>query len=278
VGRIIRVFLSGALALLPIVVTILVTLWLGSIVATYAGPGSFLGNLITSVGLNISGSSHVAYFIGLGIILVLIFLLGLAVESGLRNWISNSFDWFMMRIPLVSNVYDISKRFVAIMDRSGEEDSLKSMSPVWCFFGGEGSAGVLALMPSHEPVSIGETSYVPVLVPFAPVPFGGALIYVPQDWVRPAEGGVEKLVNVYVSMGVTPPQGIPPGGVPAGIFTKGAISAGGIPASGSAVVSEAADVESDTGIPESAPVTTKKPAPRKRARKGAAKTEPSGGG
>ncbi len=269
-GRIIRVFLSGALALLPIVVTILVTLWLGSIVATYAGPGSFLGNLITSVGLNISGSSHVAYFIGLGIILVLIFLLGLAVESGLRNWISNSFDWFMMGIPLVSNVYDISKRFVAIMDRSGEEDSLKSMSPVWCFFGGEGSAGVLALMPSHEPVSIGETSYVPVLVPFAPVPFGGALIYVPQDWVRPAEGGVEKLVNVYVSMGVTPPEGIPPGGVPAGIFTKGAmpagaIPAGAIPARGSAVVSEAADVESDTATPEGAPVATKKPAPRKRA-------------
>lgn len=269
-GRIIRVFLSGALALLPIVVTIVVTLWLGSLVATYAGPGSFLGNLITSVGLNVSRSSQVAYFIGLGIILVLIFLLGLAVESGLRNWISNSFDWFMTRIPLVSNVYDISKRFVAIMDRSGEEDSLKSMSPVWCFFGGEGSAGVLALMPSHEPVSIGETSYVPVLVPFAPVPFGGALIYVPQDWVRPAEGGVEKLVNVYVSMGVTPPEGIPPGGVPAGIFTKGAMAAGAIPtgavpAGGSAVVSEAADVESDTATPEGAPVATKKPASRKRA-------------
>ena len=110
----------------------------------------------------------------------------------------------------------------------------------------------------------------PVLVPFAPVPFGGALIYVPQDWVRPAEGGVEKLVNVYVSMGVTPPEGIPPGGVPAGIFTKGAmpagaIPAGAIPARGSAVVSEAADVESDTATPEGAPVATKKPAPRKRA-------------
>ena len=212
-GRIFRVFLSGALALLPIVVTVLVTAWLGSLVATYAGPGSFLGNLITHLGLNLSGSSHVAYFIGLGIILVLIFLLGLAVESGLRNWISSSFDWFMMRIPLVSNVYDISKRFVAMMDRGDGEDSLKGMSPVWCFFGGEGSAATLALMPSHEPVVIGEKSYVPVLVPFAPVPFGGALVYVPREWVRPADGGVERLVNVYLSMGVTPPKGLPAGGV-----------------------------------------------------------------
>ena len=208
-GRIIRIFLSGVLALLPIMVTVIVTAWLGSLVASYAGPGSFLGNLITSLGLNISGSSLIAYFIGLGIILGLIFLLGLLVELGLRTWVSNSFDWFMSRIPLVSNVYDVSKRFVAIMDRGGEEDSLKSMSPVWCFFGGEGSAAVLALMPSHEPVTIGTQSYVSVLVPSAPVPFGGALIYVPLEWVKPAEGGVERLMNVYVSMGVTPPEGIP---------------------------------------------------------------------
>ncbi|HUU67189.1 MAG TPA: DUF502 domain-containing protein, partial [Methyloceanibacter sp.] len=123
-------------------------------------------------------------------------------------------DWLMMRIPLVSNVYDLSKRFVAIVDRGGDEDSFKSMQPVWCFFGGEGSAAVLALMPSHEPVEIGEHSYVAVLVPSAPVPFGGALIYVPADWIRPAEGGVERLMNVYVSMGVTPPANLPAGAKP----------------------------------------------------------------
>jgi uncharacterized membrane protein len=185
VGRILRVFLSGVLALLPIMVTVIVTAWVGSLVASYAGPGSFLGNLITSLGLNLSGSSTIAYFIGLGIIVGLIFVLGLAVEAGLRSWISNSFDWLMMRIPLVSNVYDLSKRFVAIMDRGGEEDSLKSM--------------------------IGEHSYVPVLIPSAPVPFGGALIYVPSQWIKPAEGGVERLMNVYVSMGVTPPKGLSSG-------------------------------------------------------------------
>ena len=114
----------------------------------------------------------------------------------------------MMRIPLVSNIYDLSKRFVAIVDR-GDQGDLKSMSPVWCFFGGEGSAAVLALMPSHQPVAIGEHNYLGILVPSAPVPFGGALIYVPASWVKPAEGGVERLMNVYVSMGVTPPVAMP---------------------------------------------------------------------
>jgi len=214
VGRIVRIFLSGVLALLPIMVTVIVTAWVASLVASYAGPGSFLGNLITSLGLNVYGSSTVAYFIGLGIILGVIFVLGLLVESGLRSWIARSFDLLMMRIPLVSNVYDLSKRFVAIMDRGEDDDSLKSMSPVWCFFGGEGSAAVLALMPSHEPVQIGEHSYLAVLVPSAPVPFGGALIYMPTDWIRPAEGGVERLMNVYVSMGVTPPANMSAAGKP----------------------------------------------------------------
>jgi uncharacterized membrane protein len=213
-GRILRIFLSGVLALLPIMVTVIVTAWVASLVASYAGPGSFLGNLITSLGLNVYGSTTVAYFIGLGIILGVIFVLGLLVESGLRTWISNSFDWLMSSIPLVSNVYDLSKRFVAIVDRGGDEDSFKSMQPVWCFFGGEGSAAVLALMPSSEPVAIGEHSYLAVLVPSAPVPFGGALIYVPSDWIRPAEGGVERLMNVYVSMGVTPPKGMPGAATP----------------------------------------------------------------
>jgi uncharacterized membrane protein len=212
VGRILRTFLAGVLALLPIAVTVFVTIWVGSLVASYAGPGSFIGGLITalgtSLGLNIEPSSTTAYLLGLAIILGAIFLLGLLVESGLRSFISDSFDWLMARIPLVSNIYDLSKRFVAIVDR-GDQGDLKSMSPVWCFFGGEEGAAVLALMPSHQPVAIGEHSYLGVLVPSAPVPFGGALIYVPANWVKPAEGGVERLMNVYVSMGVTPPIAIP---------------------------------------------------------------------
>jgi uncharacterized membrane protein len=35
------------------------------------------------------------------------------------------------------------------------------------------------------------------------------VIYVPQDWVKPADGSVKRLMNVYVSMGVTPPLSKP---------------------------------------------------------------------
>ena len=45
-----------------------------------------------------------------------------------------------------------------------------------------------------------------MLVPSAPVPVGGCLVYVPVEWVRPADFGVEALMSIYVSMGVTTPQ------------------------------------------------------------------------
>lgn len=210
-GRIARIFFAGLLVLLPILVTVIVTVWIAQLIESYAGPGSMIGRLIVLLGLNLVSSATGAYFLGFLIILGCIFALGLVVETRLRPWVQNSLDALMMRIPLVSNVYDLSKRFVSLVDRGGDSDSFKTMSPVWCFFGGEGGAAVLGLMPSPEPVIIGEHSYLGLLVPSAPVPFGGALIYVPADWIKPAEGGVERLMNVYVSMGVTPPMSMPGG-------------------------------------------------------------------
>jgi uncharacterized membrane protein len=47
-----------------------------------------------------------------------------------------------------------------------------------------------------------------VLVPTAPVPIGGGLLYVPVDWVTPADVGAEGLTSIYVSMGITSHQHI----------------------------------------------------------------------
>jgi uncharacterized membrane protein len=204
-ARIARIFLAGLLGLLPIVVTAAVIGWLVSFIYGYVGPKSWLGGVLTSLGLTINDEAIAPYFIGLLIVIALIFVIGLLVENRIGSLLGRAFDAILTRIPLVSSVYDLSKRFTSIMDRSGAGD-LKGMSPVWCFFGGEGGASVLALLASPTPVVIGKFSYLGVLIPSAPVPFGGALIYVPEAWIKPAEGGVEHLMNVYVSMGVTPPK------------------------------------------------------------------------
>jgi uncharacterized membrane protein len=110
------------------------------------------------------------------------------------------------RIPLVGDVYGVADRFVGLLDHKQEAD-IGAMSPVWLFFGGEGAA-VLGLVPSPKPIDIDGRSYVAVLVPTAPVPFGGALLYVPDTWVRPANIGVDTLTGIYVSMGITQPPAL----------------------------------------------------------------------
>ncbi len=200
-----RTFLAGFLVLLPVAVTVTVIVWVGSFIYGYVGPNGPVGRILISIGFGLSDSPIAAYVLGTVIVVGLIYLLGLGVESRLENRVRYGIDALMQRIPYVRNLYDVSKRFVAIMDRK-EQDGLKSMSPVWCFFGGDGGAGVLGLLPMPKPILIGGERYHVVLVPSAPVPVGGALIYVPAAWVKPANIGVETLMSIYVSMGVTSPQ------------------------------------------------------------------------
>jgi uncharacterized membrane protein len=65
---------------------------------------------------------------------------------------------------------------------------------------------VLALLPTPEPVLLGGQQCHVVLVPTAPVPFGGGLFFVPVGWIKPASFGVEGLTSIYVSMGISAPQ------------------------------------------------------------------------
>jgi uncharacterized membrane protein len=200
-----RIFLAGFLVLLPLAVTITVIVWVGAFIYAYVGPSGPIGRILISIGFGLSDSPVAAYVLGTVIVVGLIYLLGLAVESRLETRVRHLIDSLMQRIPFVRNLYDVTKRFVEIMDRR-EQDGLKSMSPVWCFFGGDGGAGVLGLLPMPRPIVLGGERYYAVLIPSAPVPVGGALVYVPAAWVKPANIGVETLMSIYVSMGVVAPQ------------------------------------------------------------------------
>ncbi len=210
-GKIGRIFFAGLLAALPLLLTIFITGWLLTLINQYLGRSSAFGRFLSSLGFGVGTSELVPYLIGLALIAGAIYALGLLVHSRLGAWIAALFDSLIRRVPLVSNVYDLSSRFVSIVDTKNG-DSLKSMSPAWCFFGGKPGAAVLALLPSKTPIRIGADDYLAVLIPSAPVPFGGALVYVPAAWIEPAEGGIDELMSVYVSMGITPPTVKPAAG------------------------------------------------------------------
>jgi uncharacterized membrane protein len=201
----IRTFVAGLLAVLPVALTVAVIVWVASVVDQFIGPHSAVGRLLVSIGLTVVETKIAAYLIGIVFVLSAIYVLGLFVQAGLQRRLQGFVDDNLRRIPLVGSVYDLAHRFVGMLDRK-EQTDLKTMSPVWCFFGGEGGAAVLALLATPERILLAGRPYHVVLVPTAPVPFGGGLFFVPVEWIKAAPFGVEGLTSIYVSMGISAPQ------------------------------------------------------------------------
>lgn len=197
---------TGLLAALPLAATVAVVVWLLRALHEWLGPGSLVGRQLVRLGLDLSQSDAISWLIGLGLVVVMVYVLGLAVQTRLKTAWHRLVEAVLGRIPLVRNIYDLIRKFTDLLQQR-DENATRSMSPVWLHFGGPGqSAAVLGLLSTPQPVSVNGEPYVGVIVPTAPVPVGGGLLFVPQAWVQPAEVGMEGLTSIYVSMGVTANQ------------------------------------------------------------------------
>jgi uncharacterized membrane protein len=206
-----RTLFTGLLAMLPLAATLILIGWALSLLSTWLGPQSSFGRVLVHLGLGGTGSELLGYALGLLLLLACVYLLGLLTEAGLERGLARVVNGLVQRIPVVRTVYDVIQKLVALFAQSPEA-GLKSMSPVWLYFGGrqdtQGTA-VLGLLSTPEPVLLGGQPYLGVLVPTAPVPVGGGLLFVPADWVEAADIGVEGVTSIYVSMGVTAGQYLP---------------------------------------------------------------------
>jgi uncharacterized membrane protein len=198
-------WVAGLVVLLPLALTLAVLAWAFSLVNRFVGPSSIVGRLFAALGYPFFSNPELQYASGTLLLIAAIYLLGLLVQAGLKHRLQWLTARAVRRIPLVGGLYSLADRFVSVLDRKEAAD-IGTMSPVWCFFGGPGGAAVLALAPGAEAIDIDGRRYLPVLVPTAPVPFSGALLYVPIDWLQPANIGIDTLTATYVSMGITSPR------------------------------------------------------------------------
>jgi uncharacterized membrane protein len=204
-AHLLRVFVTGLITALPLAATVAIFWWAVSLLVGLLGPKSPVGGLLVAIGLGVTGSEWVGYLLGVALVAALIYVLGLAVEAGFQRGVAKVMDTVVRRIPLVGTVYELVRKMVALFAQRDERGHA-SMRAVWCHFGGVGGAAVLALQSTPQALQVGGRSYLAVLVPTAPVPVGGGLLFVPEEWVTPADIGIEALTSIYVSMGVTSPE------------------------------------------------------------------------
>jgi uncharacterized membrane protein len=209
--RLTGIFLAGVLVLLPVIITAGVVLWVVNLLLAFLGPDTALGGALAWLGLKLQPGSNIPYVLGWLVVLGGIFAIGAAVQAGARKWLLRMSDAVLARIPLLGSVYGTTKQVVELFD-VGDSAAIKGMSPVFCFFGGGGELGLLAFLVSPERVVVQGREYNMVIVPTAPVPFGGALLFIPADRVVPADMTVDAMMSIYLSMGVSGPEYLPRGG------------------------------------------------------------------
>jgi uncharacterized membrane protein len=199
--RVRRPLIAGVLGLLPLALTLGVLAWIVVFLHDAVGPESAFGKLLRSVGLSVVSCEVIAYLVGLVSTLVAVYCIGIFLQSGAMSRWLDAIESTVRQLPLVSPIYETSKQLRSMFERKDED--MQAMTPVLCQFGGAGGTATLGLMPSPERIRIDGHDYYTVIIPTAPVPFGGALLYVPVEWVKPAGCSVRGLISVYMSMGVS---------------------------------------------------------------------------
>jgi uncharacterized membrane protein len=99
-----RIFITGALAALPLAATLLIFVWAANVLIRWFGPESAIGRLLVSIGLGVGGSEVVGYALGVAIVATAIFGLGLLVEARLQRGLAAAVNAMVNRIPLVRGV------------------------------------------------------------------------------------------------------------------------------------------------------------------------------
>jgi uncharacterized membrane protein len=202
-STLIATFLTGVISVLPLVVTAAVVIWIAGILKDYLGPQAAVGSLLQNLGLKLSANEAVAYVIGWLIVLAVIFAVGVVVELGAKRFLETRIDGLAKKVPILGSIYGTVRQFAGMSRPNGD---IAGMSVVFCIFGKETGASFLALMPTPEKFHIDGVDYQAVIIPTAPVPFGGSLLFVPASSVKPANISVDALMSIYVSMGVSGPQ------------------------------------------------------------------------
>lgn len=200
-----RIFFTGLAAIIPLVITVTVIVWLFSFVSDIVGV--FLGNFINTFLYRHLGYTVTGLDIILGVIfsIFIIFLVGLLMKIS-RMKVLRYFERLLLRIPLVKNIYFPLKRIVDLLFR---EQSAQFKGVVLVEYPRKGlySIGFITnknLQPFLETM---KGKFYTVFIPLSPTPFTGYTVVVPQEEVIELDMTIEEAVRIIVSGGLLSQDG-----------------------------------------------------------------------
>ncbi len=208
---ILSTFLAGLLALLPLVITVAIIVWVAGYLNALFGPGSFLFETLTDVGRRVAPgavSEAIATVIGAALVIAGIWMLGVLVKNKARHRFDEWWNRLVDRVPIVNSVYGTASKVVGMLKKDEKAD-LATMSVVYCSFGAERGGGILGLLASPETYQFDGRDHRLVYIPTSPIPMSGGILLIPSANVREVAMSAEQLMRIYFSMGILAPEVVP---------------------------------------------------------------------
>ena len=201
---------AGSLVVLPFVLTVLIIGWaLNWIVAAF-GPGTWFGDLLSISGAALVGPQRewLTYLIGTIIVLIILWLFGLAVRTRAQRTLQHVLDDVLAKVPVFRAVYRPVSQVVRLF--AGGNADLSGLPVVMCRLGGEQGVDVPAFLASSQTYEVKGEKRLLIYLPTSPLPAWGGLVLVPESAVIPVPNmDADALIKLYFSFGVLGPETIP---------------------------------------------------------------------
>ncbi|NOQ87992.1 MAG: DUF502 domain-containing protein [Gammaproteobacteria bacterium] len=184
-----KIFLTGFITLLPVILTIYLLYWLA--VSSEDVMGSVLNWALPNA----------TYFPGLGVIagLVVVFIVGLLMKAILIRQLFSFGEQILYRLPLIKTVYRAMRDLFDFF--SPKEENLGQVVAV-TYNGMEVIGFVTQTNEQRLPESFRGQDKVLVYIPMSYM-IGGYTVFIPSEHVRPLKMTMEEAMRFALTAGIT---------------------------------------------------------------------------
>jgi len=197
--------IEGLLVVTPILITLWIVYWMYSTLEKYVIDP--LAVLVLWKAQRLSSAPELPYWfetyaapiIALCIAVVMLYYCGVFADS----WIRRSVDQFLLRVPIVSSIYDGLRNMFQSFEKPGAQSTPQRV--VLVSFPHPGMRLPAIVTSSCRDVAT-DRALLCVYVPTTPIPTSGFFLIVPEDDVTELNWDVQQTLQAIISGGLTAPR------------------------------------------------------------------------
>ncbi len=194
-NKIKRHFITGLVAILPVVLTV------GVIWFLIQKIGGFFGKYFTQISLFKNISTPLSSLIGFIAVIIGIYLIGFITSSFFGRWALNTLHKIMTRLPLVKGLYNATRQLVnAIMIDHSAFSKVVIIKYPW------EKTYTLAFLTSEKKWEIGGKEYFNIFLPTSPNPTSGYYLIYPASEIIETDISIQDGFKIITSGGVILPN------------------------------------------------------------------------